>query len=497
MVMMSFRFALVALARFAVSATKPSLIFTMVDDWGRFNAGFHGNSLAKTPVMDALVRDEAILLERHYTYKYCSPTRRSFLSGRFPPHSGEINTVAATVDYRMRTIAERLAEAGYVTAHVGKWHAGHFSMAQTPHGRGFATSFGYFNGAEDHWTQQDTEDCKHNVTDIWDGTAPAFGVNGTGYGDLHFVERAVSVIEQAAGAPLFMYVALQCAHQPMEAPARMIQLHESAPSPVEYAMVSLVDEAVGNITASLKATGIWTNTLLIVASDNGGPSFSDQFAATNWPLRGGKYSVFEGGVRNNAFVTGGFLPSELRGKRLDAVLHVCDWYATFLGLAGIEADDNHDGVPEVDSVDQWPVLLGQAEPNVDRDIFLASGVLLVDRWKLITTDPGSENGGRSNNTQWSGPLYPQVPAFGDGSKVGCSTDVPCLFDVVSDPSEFTDLAAIRPDIVRNLSTRLAALMLGVFEGQAAANYTATDVCNATVRQGGYLTPADFPFQESL
>ena len=90
-------------------------------DWGWFDNGFHGNNLIKTPFMDQLVKDESALIERHYTFKFCSPTRRSFLSGRVPPHSGQSNSAAATVDMRMQTIADKLKSANYVTGQAGKW----------------------------------------------------------------------------------------------------------------------------------------------------------------------------------------------------------------------------------------------------------------------------------------------------------------------------------------------------------------------------------------
>lgn len=489
---MAGRWAWLVVAVVGSALASPNIMFVMVDDWGRFNAGFHGNPLAKTPTMDELVMREGLLLERHYTYRFCSPTRRSFLTGRFPPHSGELNTVAATLDYRMRTIAERLGEAGYHTAHVGKWHGGHFGVGQIPSARGFDVSLGYFNGAETHWTQRDTEDCGTEVTDLWDEDEPAYGKNGTDYGDELYVRRAVEVIQSDLD-PLFLYVALQCAHSPMEAPQRLVDSYSDAPAPIEYAMVGVVDEAVANLTRSLKATGRWANSLVVVASDNGGPAFSDQRQATNFPLRGGKYSALEGGVRCNAFVTGGILPPERRGKRTDALIHIADWYATFLGLVGVDARDDSRGVPAVDSVDQWAVISGSASSGdtEDRDVFLASGVLLVDRWKLVAADTGAQNDNVSNNTQWSGPLYPSVPAWGDGAKLSCSERTPCLFDVVDDPSEYVDLASTRPDVVAKLSARLAALMLGVFEGQAATNFTKEDVCEATQRNGGYLTPADY------
>ena len=98
---------------------KPHLVFAMIDDWGFYEVGFRGNSLAQTPFIDEMI-DEALLIERHYSYRFCSPARRSFLSGRLPPHVGQTNTPDAHIDLRMETIANKLAAAGYVTGHSGK-----------------------------------------------------------------------------------------------------------------------------------------------------------------------------------------------------------------------------------------------------------------------------------------------------------------------------------------------------------------------------------------
>jgi hypothetical protein len=145
---------------------------------------------------------------------------------------------------------------------------------------------------------------------------------------------------------------MQCAHDPMEAPQRFLDLYdaEAIPNQVEYAFSSVIDEGLANVTAALKAKGMWANTLLVVSSDNGGPAFSDQHAASNFPLRGGKYTFFEGGVRVNAFVTGGLLPAAMRGTNISAPIHICDWYATFCGLAGVPATDDATGVPALDSI---------------------------------------------------------------------------------------------------------------------------------------------------
>lgn len=98
---------------------KPHLVFAMIDDWGFYEVGFRGNSLAQTPFIDEMI-DEALLIERHYSYRFCSPARRSFLSGRLPPHVGQTNSADAHIDMRMETIADKLAAAGYVTGHSGK-----------------------------------------------------------------------------------------------------------------------------------------------------------------------------------------------------------------------------------------------------------------------------------------------------------------------------------------------------------------------------------------
>ena len=88
-----------------------------------------------------------------------------------------------------------------------------------------------------------------------------------------------------------MYLAMQCAHSPMESPERFQALYDAqtVPDLVEYSFSSVIDEGIGNVTAALRSKSMWARTLMVVSSDNGGPAFSDQHAASNFPLRGGKY----------------------------------------------------------------------------------------------------------------------------------------------------------------------------------------------------------------
>ena len=103
-------------------------------------------------------------------------------------------------------------------------------------------------------------------------------------------------------------------------------------------MLSYVDETVANVTAALKRRGMWANTLLVYTSDNGGVA-ENGLAGINFPFRGEKHGNWRGGMNTATFVSGGFVPAELRGTENAARVHVVDWYPTFCRLAGRSACD--------------------------------------------------------------------------------------------------------------------------------------------------------------
>ena len=130
-----------------------------------------------------------------------------------------------------------------------------------------------------------------------------------------------------------MYLAYTVTHAPEEAPARYVDLYPKkwvAGRRVYAGMASALDESVGNLTASLKALGMWDNTLLVFSSDNGGPSLvGGPSFANNYPLRGGKGNDFEGGARVLGCVSGGLVPASQFGRSLPSRghIHVADWCA--------------------------------------------------------------------------------------------------------------------------------------------------------------------------
>ena len=156
-----------------------------------------------------------------------------------------------------------------------------------------------------------------------------------------------------------------------------------------HAMVNIMDEVVGNITDAIKAKpGMWENTLVIFSSDNGGPVDLAENAANNWPLRGGKYSVFEGGIRAIAFVSGGLVPEKLRGSTNDGIVHIADWYATLAHLAGQDPTDHRaaaSGLPPIDSMNVWPFLSGQVATSPRTEFAADTNCLVQGDWKLITS----------------------------------------------------------------------------------------------------------------
>lgn len=192
------------------------------------------------------------------------------------------------------------------------------------------------------------------------------------------------------------------------------------------------------------------------------------------------------------------------------LLRPADWYSTFAGLAGIVAQDNSPGVPSLDSINQWPVLSGavQASTRLRNETFIGAGVLIQEEvggkraWKLIARNPIQ---GRYPNNMWhSGPLYPRIPANRSHVlAVNCSTEQPCLFEVVGDFAENCNVAADHPDIVIAMQARITQLNASVFEPETPHGVNKTthrEVCKATARNTGlsinsqnvtYLTPADY------
>jgi len=434
-----------AAAPTAAAAAQPHLVFLLADDFGHYDSSVT-NPDAPTPTLKRLAQ-EGIVLDRHYVYQFCSPTRTSFLSGRLPHHVNEENRPATElggVDLRMKTIAENLKSVGYATLTAGKWHGGAMLSGQLPTQRGFDAHLGYLNGNEDHYTQYFES---LSATDLWEGSAPAYNKTGT-YGDEMFVGLAVDTIDKHdASTPLFLYLAFQVTHIPLQVPASYINTSRPEIQQVYYGMISYLDEGVENVTAALKRRGMWENTIVVFSADNGGEC--DKSYGNNYPLRGAKFTDFEGGVRASAFVSGGssLIPKARRGSTSTAWVHICDWFATFASLAGADPSDTPGaGVPASDGVNVWPAITSDA-PSPRTEILVSSAgsgtlisVINGTAYKVMTETKKKHN-------IWTPKDFPLSPL-----EYGKPCD-PCVFDLDADTAERTDLSLRLPDVTSELLAR--------------------------------------------
>ncbi|XP_065187429.1 arylsulfatase I-like [Sycon ciliatum] len=444
------RLALVALVAFAAAAAavKPHIVFVLVDDWGYADVGFANKNIS-SPTFNVL-NDEGIQLDRHYVFKYCSPSRASLMSGRWPHHAHQWNIVPQTVplglNLNFTAMPAKLKQAGYSTHMIGKWHLGLKSEDYLPVNRGFDTMTGCLTGGENHITQRDG--CG---TDFWTNRAPD-PRNGT-YDAYTYRDVIDELFDQHnATDPFFLYLSLHNVHAPFQAPDEWVNLYPNTTCQqrrLYQGMVSVADNVTGLVVQRLKEKLMWDNTLFVVSADNGGAACG----GSNYPLKGSKGTFFEGGVRSRAFVNGGLVPQRMRTTALDAYIHIADWYPTFCKLAGVDPADSGPGKFPVDGVDVWPLLSGEEKESSHDEIVLGfnysagnpeQGAIIVGDYKLIV---GHNKGGC--DTLMYSPL--DYPCSQGEEAPDC--DPNCLYNIRQDPRETTDLYHSQPVLAQSLLKR--------------------------------------------
>lgn len=499
------RATLLLAAKLVLAVERPHIVLVLVDDWGWNNAGYHrpDDPEVFTPNINKLV-EAGIELDRHYTYHYCSPSRSSLQSGRLAVHVAYghddpllVNPADPVSGYNgiprnMTGIAEKMRAAGYRTHMTGKWDAGMATWEHTPMGRGYETFFGYYHHANDYWTQRlsdsDLEpDICGNLVDLWNTTGPARDRNGTAYVEEMFTENTLGILDRHnPEEPLFLFHSFHLIHTPLEVPQAWelkFSFLNNTYQRKYAAMAAYMDDVMGKIVRKLEDKGMWRNTLMVVSSDNGGPTYNlpggiGPGAANNLPLKGGKLSDWEGGVRVNAFVSGGAVPISKRGSKLKDLVHMSDWYTTFCAIAGVDHADSRAqqaGLPPVDGIDQSRLILGEAHAGSGNrtEIHHSPRALMRRNWKLITggmvqLEMLDRNNYSGDAWEMGGPLIPYSD-YENGfdcqeeilrNTVNCSSG--CLYDVISDPHERHDVANQNPDVVEDMMSRLQELNRHVF-----------------------------------
>ena len=465
--------------------TKPNVVLWLVDDQGWGNAGLHNDNVL-TPQMDRLATEEGAVLKRHYTYPWCAPSRSALMTG-IMPHLG-LQSDGQRIPESVVMLPQVMKAAGYSTHHIGKWHLGMLRTWQHPTGRGFDTSLGFMNGGEDYETQivgagEKGIDWGCEGIDFLENATPALGKNGT-FSSTWIHSELSRVVHQDSATPLFLFVALQAMHSPSPGPERLAgAVDKYAAAGIAdtrfaetNALITMADELLADAVELLRETNRWDNTLLIHLSDNGGqvtdtkgtsppPPPGDPWASqgNNWPLRGMKRSFFEGGVRVPAFVTGGALPSTMRGATLSGYIHLADWFLTIAELAG------SDQVPSRHGSMSMAGFLGGTRGSPRSGIVLGAGdtastcnhneAVIEGDWKLINGSIPCEW------ATWQAPLFPNASAStSTESRLKQDTktqpnecvlqDTTFLFNIKDDPNEQVNLAASSPKRVHFLLTKL-------------------------------------------
>ncbi|KAA0186806.1 hypothetical protein HAZT_HAZT002130 [Hyalella azteca] len=333
-------------------------------------------------------------------------SRYPFTIGRQGDVIYPMDPTGLTLNYTI--LPQELKKRGYDTHAVGKWHLGFCKWEYTPTQRGFDSFYGYYTGSENYYTHyrnysyagKHTEavDRRESGYDFRSNTSVNWSAQGQ-YSAFLFADRVDGLLRsRSPGTPLFLYMPFQSVHAPLQVPRNYSDLYKNI-SDVNrrtyLGMVTAMDEAVGRIVTSLKETGHYDNSVIVFTTDNGGPTIS---GSNNWPLRGNKTTLWEGGTRGAAFIHSPIL--SYPGSVSNRLVHVTDWYPTFMHLAGMSDPQGIDGL------NQWEAL-NNASLSDARDFFVydldeTNGIRAAVRWgryKLIVGDPGPSS--------WSPPTHIQ------------------------------------------------------------------------------------------
>ncbi|XP_071094086.1 arylsulfatase B-like [Haliotis cracherodii] len=421
------------------------IVFIVADDLGWNDVGFHNPDMI-TPNIDKLAT-EGLILNHSYVQPLCSPSRSAFMSGYYPFKTGLqhlviVNYQPVCLPLNITILPQKLKELGYATHIIGKWHTGFCSWNCTPTYRGFDSFFGYYNAQEDYYTHTTLD-----YLDFRNNTSPEKTDNGT-YSTYRFADEAIGIIERHdKSRPLFLYLPFQAVHAPIEVPEKYEAMYPNVKTEGRRkycGMVSALDDAIGNITKALTNSGLMEDTLILFTADNGGWITEH---GNNYPLRGGKVTVYEGGTRAAAFMHGSGL--QKTGTVFDGMIHAVDWLPTLTAAAGGTPVTDRDGI------NLWPSL-SRASPsprtevvyNYDSHPFPEEGhaAIRVGDYKLIDGYPGLYPG-------WYKPE--QVTSELNITHIRDWANKYQLFNLKDDPNERNDLSNSQPDMVKKLAARLA------------------------------------------
>jgi arylsulfatase A-like enzyme len=450
----------------------PNIILILADDMGFNDISLYNGGAAdgtvKTPNIDALARDGVVFTNGYAANAVCAPSRASIMTGRYSTRFGfeftpffktgatifqwmqdidkpalpvfidheAVSVLPEMADLGMPpeevTIAEVLQQAGYYTAHIGKWHLGG-TNGMRPEDQGFDDSL-YMNGMlylpeahPDVVNARREDDGVERM--VWANARYSASFNGgnafepAGYLTDYYTAEAVRVIENNRNRPFFLYLAHWGIHNPLQALREDYDAYAHIENPtlrVYAGMIRALDRSVGEITAALEANGLADNTLIVFTSDNGGAGYIG-LPDVNKPYRGWKLTHFEGGIHVPFMAK---WPAQIAaGSVFEDPVHHIDLFATFAAAGQAEVPVDR----ELDGENLTPYIRGERLEPPHQTLFWREGyqqTVLHQGWKLIRSQ-------MPDNPRW-------------------------LFQLSQDPTETVNLAAEYPDKVAELEALLDA-----------------------------------------
>lgn len=440
---------------------KPNVILILTDDQGYGDLGCMGAADLKTPNLDALAEQGVLFTSMYSASPVCSPSRASLLTGRYPARAGVRAILAghrraSGLTPRVPTLASALKQEGYVTGLCGKWHLG-LKPECRPNANGFDEFSGFLAGCLDYYSHifyYGMSDGGFNPThDLWENENEVYA-NGE-YLTERITSKSVDFITRHKDEPFFLYVAYNAPHYPMHAPEQYLDRFPDLPEDrrIMAAMLSAVDDGVGEIRRTLEQLGLMENTLLYFQSDNG-PSRESRnwldgtedpyYGGTTGRFTGHKFSLFEGGIRVPALLWWG---GNIQPGTVDTPHIATDIFPTVLEACGGDV-----GRYDLDGVSLLGLLRGEKACLHDFLCWEMEDQTAVrrGRYKLVLNGRRTEDEG------------PRAPVF--------------LSDLEADPGETTNLAAALPDVCDALTKEALAWRRGIeetWDREFAKNYSLT------------------------
>jgi arylsulfatase A-like enzyme len=416
----------------AGTTDRPNVLIILPDDLGWADVGYHGSDV-RTPNIDKLAKT-GIMFQQHYVMPTCTPSRVSLMTGLYPSRYGVLGPAyGEVIDLGDPTLPSILSEHGYYTAIAGKWHMG--SPPYTPLKYGFQSSYGYFDGQIDPYTHEYKMEANFTERRSWHRNDQYLDESGTHVTDLITAE-AIRIIEEDRNEPFLLYVAHHVPHFPLDEPGEWMSVYDDVPlmhpsRRLFAASVTHMDDGIGQIIDALERTGKRDNTVIIFISDNGGQhswhsmteyhgNYADKphvVLGNNYPLRGWKTELYEGGIRVPALIN---WPGQLEPGVIGFPVHISDWLPTICDLTGYSNELR----PDLDGRNIWPVITGERSFEGTRPIYWKTGAAFAvrdGRWKML---------------------------------VNRNTDTVELYDLDNDFRENNNLSSANPEIVERMKDLL-------------------------------------------